>query len=313
MKMTESLRVASRAAIRTALCASAVAALFVSCSSAPERPPEVFTNRNAAAGQIQMANTAASRGDYTNSHLFLEEAWRIALSTDDPETRIRVRLAQGNTWYNAGDTERADAAWQAALQEATDSNLRSLAATSKIYLARAQLAEGSPITGFTEAERRERAEEAKKVTLAEMDNMRGSSLYTAFAWKTLGLAEKELGNYKAAEDSILKAANLHEKERYLEDAAYDWYLIASVRSKSGNYLAALAAMDTALVFDRRAENANGLGMDWMAIGDIMVKSGDLTQAAYAYQRSAEIFRAAFITQNAEIAEKKLATLKATQH
>jgi tetratricopeptide (TPR) repeat protein len=307
METTEIRKTSTRHVFAASLCV----VLFVSCSSAPERPPEIFTNRNAAAGQIQMANTAASRGDYANSHLFLEEAWRIALSTDDPETRIRVRLAQGNTWYNSGDTERADAAWQAALQEAIDSNLRSLAATSRIYLARAQLAEGSPITGFTETERRARAEEAKRITLAEMGNMRGSSLYTAFAWKTLGLAEKELGNYKTAEDAILRAADLHEKERFLEDAAYDWYLIASVRSKSGNYLAALTAMYSALLFDRRAENANGLGMDWMAIGDIMVKSGDPTQAAYAYQRSADIFHAAFISQNAAIAEKKLETLKAT--
>jgi tetratricopeptide (TPR) repeat protein len=294
--------------LSTVLLVSLCTVLLGACSSAPERPPAIYTNRNAAAGQIQMANTASSRGDYVNAHLFLEEAWRIALSTDDPETRIRVRLAQGNAWYNSGNMEKADASWKLALQESIDSKQSTLEATSRIYLARANLAEGSPISGLSEEERRNRATETKRITLAEMGKVRSSDLFTAFAWKTLGLSEKELGNYKAAEEAILKAANLHEKERYLEDTAYDWYLIASIRSKAGNYLSALDAMHTALQFDRRAENANGLGMDWMAIGDILVKSGDVSQAAYAYQRSADIFRAAFITQNAILAEKKLAAI-----
>ena len=297
-----------RQPILIALLASSLA-LMAGCSSAPKRPPEVFTDRNAAAGQLDLANAAVSKGDYVNAYLFLTEAWRLALTADDPETRIKILLARGNAFFNEGRTDEANDTWNTALAEATEAGDRTLISATKVYIARGTLAEGLPEGAIDPEERVARAKAAKAVVEAEIGNIRGSPLYTAFAWKALGLAEKELGQTRKAEDAISNAADIHEKGRYLEDAGYDWYLIASVRSKAGLYKEALEALSTALSFDRRAENANGLGMDWMAIGMIEEKAGNKDRAKAAYRRSAEIFNAAFLRKNATAAEDRLETLE----
>jgi tetratricopeptide (TPR) repeat protein len=280
------------------------------CSSAPKRPAEIFTNRNAISGQIDMGNKAVSNGDFKNAALFLDEAWRLAVATDDPDSRVRILLARGNARYNADDPAKANELWETALAEATSANNRTLESACRIYLARGTLAEGSAAAAFAPAERARRASVVKETALAEMANVKSNPLYLAFAWKTLGLAEKELGSAAEAEKAMRNAAEIHEKGRYLEDTAYDWYLVASIRSKAGDFTGARQALDTALSFDRRAENSNGLGMDWMAIGMIAEKAGKTDEAAGAYRRAADIFRAAYLDAGANEAESKLARLAA---
>ena len=298
--------------VKFGVLALAALALFAaqgtSCSSAPKRPPEVFTNRNAAIGQIDMANKAVSKGDFATANLFLDEAWRLAVSADDPDTRTRVHIARGNALYNEGKTSEAEALWKKALAEAEDAKVPLLVSAARIYLARASLAEGRKDAEFSREERQERARAARGVAQAEMKGVKDNILFTAFAWKVTGFAEKELGNAAAAEKALLEAADIHDKNQYLEDAAYDWYLIASVRSKADNLTGAREALDTALAFDRRAENSNGLGMDWVAIGIIAEKSGDKKAASEAYSRAAQIFRSAFLEANALDAERRLAAV-----
>lgn len=291
--------------------ASLSALALVGCSSAPKRPPEVFAARDAAIGQLDLGTQAAAKGDYQTAHRFLAEAWRLAVTTDDPTTRVRVLLAEGNTSFNEGDREKADAAWAKAEDEANAAQNRSLVAISRIYRVRGTLAEGLPADAISVEERKARARKAKSVAEAEIGSTKDNPLYNAFAWKVIALAEKELGNSREAEDALKKAADLHETGRYLEDAAYDWYLIASVRSKAGNYPEARAALETALSFDRRAENAYGLGMDWLAIGAIEEKAGQAKTAAAAYGRARGIFVAANLQANASEAERKLAAIDST--
>ncbi len=172
--------------------------------------------------------------------------------------------------------------WALAQTEAEAAGSRELLSASKIYRARGTLGEGNADLTLNPDERRALALAAKNLTLAEMGSLKGSPLSTAFAWKVVGLAEKELANFPEAEKAILQAAAIHEKNRYLEDTAYDWYLIASVRSRAGNYAAARTAIQQAIAFDRRAENANGLGMDWQALGRIEEKAGNPEAAKAAY-------------------------------
>jgi tetratricopeptide (TPR) repeat protein len=291
-----------------ALCAAAAIISLSGCSTAPKRPAEIFTNRNAVSGQIDMGNKAVSKGDFKNAELFLDEAWRLAVATDDPDARIRVLLARGNERYNAGDPAKAAEIWNAAQREAAAAKNPTLESACKIYLARGTLAEGADAAALSADERSRRASAAKAVALAEMPNVKSNQLYLAFAWKTLALAEKELGDATEAEKAMKNAAEIHEKGRYLEDTAYDWYLIASIRSKAGNFTGARDALDEAISFDRRAENSNGLGMDWMAVGMVAERAGKTTEAAEAYRRSADIFKAAYLDAGAKEAEGKLARL-----
>lgn len=289
---------------------AAVLAFFAfSCSSAPKRPAEVFTDRNAAVAQIELGNASVSKGDYANAHLFLQEAWRLAVSADDPDTRVRVLLAEGNAYFNEGKRDKAQELWTHAENEAREAGNATLESTSKIYRARGTLAEGLGADAVSDAERKRLAREAKTVTVREMPNIKSNPLFTAFAWKVIGLAEKEEGNAAAAEKAILEAAAIHEKNRYLEDAAYDWYLIASVRSRAFNYPAAREALRKAIQFDRRAENANGLGMNWLALGTVEEKAGDIAAAIAAYTRAADIFSAAFLKAEAAAAAGKARALK----
>lgn len=297
---------------KTALAAFAPLALAIivlaSCSSAPKRPAETFTDRNAAIAQLDLANRAVSTGDYANAHLFLDEAWRLATGTDDPATRASVLIARGNAWFNQNERAKADAAWAQALSEAEQAGIRMLISAAKIYRARGTLAEGLPQDALSDAERKARATAAKAVAIAEMGGVRGNPQYDAFAWKVIGLAEKELGNADDAIDAIQKSRAIHEKANYLEDAAYDWYLVASILSRAGRFDEARSALDEALSFDRRAENSNGLGQDWMAIGVIEEKAGNAEKAKAAYTRAAAIFAAAFIPESAAAAEKRAAAL-----
>jgi tetratricopeptide (TPR) repeat protein len=297
------------ALLSAALIAAAAATFLTGCSSAPKRPAEIFTNRNSAMAQLALGNKAVSKGDFANARLYLAEAWRLAVSTDDPVTRISVLLAQGNERFNEGDGEKAGELWKQAETEASNADDKSLLSVAKIYMARGTLAEGTTNENVADTERKRRASAAKAVVLAEIDGTKDNDLYHAFALKVLGLSEKELGNAKAAEEAIKKAAELHEKGKYLEDTAYDWYLIASVRSKAGKYQDAEAALETAISFDRRAENANGLAMDWMAIGMINVKAGKPGAAITAYTRAKEIFLSAYLKDSAANADKKIAELQ----
>lgn len=282
---------------------------LTACSSAPKRPAETFTNRNSAIAQLDLANQSVSKGDYPNAHIFLDEAWRLAIGTDDPSTRVSVLLARGNAWFNQNERDKADAVWEQALSEAEAAKNQTLVSAAKIYRARGTLAEGLPSETVPPAERKTRAEKAKAVALAEMGSLKGNQLYTAFAWKVIGLSEKELGNADAAIESIQKARAIHEKANYLEDAAYDWYLVASIHSRAERYTDARAALDAALAFDRRAENANGLALDWMAIGVIEEKAGNRDKAFTAYSRAADIFRAAFLPESAAVAESKVEAVR----
>jgi tetratricopeptide (TPR) repeat protein len=115
----------------------------------------------------------------------------------------------------------------------------------------------------------------------------------------IGMAEKELAHYSEAESVVRRALEIHEKNRYLEEAAYDWYLIASIRSVSGNYGGALEALRTAISFDRRAENGFGLASSWQALGDVYLKMDNASESAAAYKRAIDIFEALGLPDSAE--------------
>jgi tetratricopeptide (TPR) repeat protein len=268
-----------------------------SCSSAPDRPAELFTVRNETETQLNLANREAERGNYEGALALLEEAQRLAASTDRPSLLIRVRLSQGNVLFSLGRIEEARALWNAALAEAERAGEGELAAASRIYMAR-----GALILNEDGAA----PEKVIAAVTEDLARLKSDKLNSALGWTVIGLAEKERRRWTEAEKALEKALVIHEQERYLELAAYDWYLIASVRSVSGRYDPALEALSQALALDRRAENSYGLGMDWLAMGDVYKKAARRDEALAAYRRSAEIFRAIDLEKEAAEAERRAA-------
>jgi tetratricopeptide (TPR) repeat protein len=218
-----------------------------------------------------------------------DDAWRIAISSDDPSLRIRTALFRGNACFTLGREEEARAIWKDALEEAGGAG--ELHAVCLVYIARADLlsavrasAGGAPAPDHRAAALRVRQEVEKAVGAIK------DQLYTAFAWMVIAMADKELGNYRDAEASARRALSIHEKARNLEQTAFDWYFIASVRSVAGDYAGAVQALTEAIGFDRRAENSYGLATDWRALGDVHKKAGETAASEAAYRRSGEIFR-----------------------
>jgi tetratricopeptide (TPR) repeat protein len=268
------------------------AAFLAACSSLPERPQEVFTLQNRAETQMVQANKEADHGNHASALDLLDEAWRLAVATDRPALRARVAVARGNTLFYLNRKDEAAALWKNAGAEAEAAGETALAALCRVHLLRGRLDADN-------------AAEVLGGVRAEMDALKTDALSTAFAWTVTGLAQKELGQSADAELSLMNALAVHEKERYLEQTAYDWYLIASVRSVAGNYAGAQAALDAAINFDRRAENSFALGLDWAAKGDVYLKTGNNEDAAAAWRRSADIFRAVNRDDQAAAVEKRL--------
>jgi tetratricopeptide (TPR) repeat protein len=270
-------------------------ALFAACSTAPNNPGEVYETRKRAESQLELGNKQADRGNYETALLLLNEADRLAIAVDDPGLRVRAGLSRGNALFALGRGEEAAADWEKALEEAEKRGNPELAAVSRIHQARGSLLSENGAS---------RAASIRDGVNREMAAVKDRT-YTAFAWVVIGLAEKALGRYSEAEAAVKRGLAIHEKDRYLEQAAYDWYLIGSFRSLSGNYPAARQALEQAAGLDRRVENSYGLATDWRALGDVLKKAGNAAESQEAYLRSAEIFRAMGNDDEAAGTEKRI--------
>ena len=264
------------------------------CSSAPKKPLEIFTERNVGASQLNLANQTAIHGRYEDALRLLAEARRIALSTDDPQLRIKTSMSRGNILFSMGRRTEAFSEFESAAAEGDASGENVLASLARIYTIRANLR-------LQEESGKNNAAVGDLTTRLnnEMTAVRSDSSATAAALVTLGMAEKLSGRWTEAENAVKKALDIHDKGRFLEDAAYDWFLIASIRSVAGNYDSSIEALRQAIRFDRRAENGFGLASSWQAMGDVYKKAGRTEDSRAAYRRAAEIFLAIGLNERAD--------------
>jgi tetratricopeptide (TPR) repeat protein len=256
--------------------------LIAACSSAPKNPGEVYVLHRYAETQLDAGNKQADRGALEDALSTLNEVMRVAIMVDDPSLRIRAGLSLSNVLLSMGQRQEAVEGWNEALSEAERTGNNALTAVCRIHIARGRLL--SP-------EGKASAQSIREEVDRNMVLVKSDRLYTALAWTVIGLAEKELGRYAQAETSVRRSLEIHEKDRYFEQAAFDWFMIASFRSLSGDYQGAQKALETAISFDRRVENSWGLASDWRALGDVFQKAGDRAAARSAYQRAAEILTA----------------------
>jgi tetratricopeptide (TPR) repeat protein len=249
-----------------------------SCSTAPKNTGDINILRKSVEIGLESANREVGQGNFANAENLLIENKRMAILTDDSSLIIRVCLSYGNVLLSLGKTNEAYLQWDQAIAEAQKSGNVELLSVSKIFKARGNLlTEKAPQSVIDEVNR-------------EIVNIK-NNLYTAYSWQTKGLAQRALGSYRDAEESIKKSLEIHEKEKTLENASYDWYTIASIRSLAGNTASALQALETAITLDRRIENSFGLAASWRAMGDIYRKIGRGDDALEAYKRSRAIFEA----------------------
>ena len=282
-----------------------VLGILSGCSSAPKKPAEIFTNRIIAANQLNMANQTANQGRYEDALLILEEARRLAIGADDPALRIKTATSRGNILFSMGRHSEAFSDWENAAAEGDASGEIVLAALARIYAIRAELVLLSNEVDQSGKNLAAEAEELKTRLTREIALARSDSLSAAAGYVTLAMASKQIGAWAEAESTARRALDIHEKNRYLEEAAYDWFIIASIRSVAGNYEPSLQALRMAISYDRRAENSFGLASSWQAMGDVYQKAGQPEESIKAYRRAVEIFKAINLNNRASELEAKL--------
>jgi tetratricopeptide (TPR) repeat protein len=253
---------------------------FGSCSTKPKNNGDVYNLRAYAEKGLESANKDAEQGNFANAEKLLIEYKRMAVLADEPSLIIRVCLSYGNVLLSLGKTDEAYTQWDQAIAEAQKSNNSELLSVSRIFKARGNL-----------LLERASAQSVLDEVNREIANIKTNNLYIAYSWQTRGLAQRSLGSYQEAEESLKRSLDIHEKGKALEKASFDWYTIASIRSMAGNIQGALQALETAITIDRRIENSFGLAADWRAMGDVYRKMGRNDDALEAYKRSRAIYEA----------------------
>jgi len=259
---------------------TAAAVLSASCSSAPKNSGDIYFIRPHAETLLESGSKEASRGNYDNALIIINESKRNAILADDPSLIVRCCLSRGNVLFSLGRTDEAFAEWEQAAAEAQKLNNSELLPVSRIYYAKGALVSGR-------ASARSVLDEVERYAAS----IKSDQLNIAFSWQVRGLALRALGSYREAEDAVTRSLEIHEKNRYLENASYDWYTIASVRSLSGNTQGALEALEKSIAIDRRIENTWGLAASWRAMGDVYRKTGKEREALEAYNRAWAIYTA----------------------
>ena len=267
-----------------------------SCSTAPDRPEEILTERTMVARQLDLANQTANRGRFNDALLILDDARRFAISVDDPPLLIRTAISRGNILFALGRHEEAFFEWEAALEEAESSGNPSLASLARVYNARGRLIllAGSSADAAASGNQMAEAMEIRDQIRSFITTLEPNTRDQAAGNLILGMAEKELGNYAEAERTARLSLDYHVKNLFLEEAAYDWFFIASVYSVSNRFDDALAALNNSISYDRRAENGYGLDSSWQAVGEVYLRKDPYGEASRqdavrAFQRSRDIF------------------------
>jgi tetratricopeptide (TPR) repeat protein len=283
-----------RTSIFTFFAALSVLIVSVSCSTAPKNPGDVYNLRSQTEDVLEAANKDAGRGNFENALLLLDECKRKAILADAPSLIIRSCLSRGNALLALGRTDEAFAEWEFAIGEAQRFGNSELLSVSKIFRARGNLVSG-----------RAGAQAVLDEVNRESVNIKTDRLYLAFSWEVRGLALRSLASYREAEDAVKHSLEIHERDRYLENASYDWYIIASIRSLAGDTNGALAALDASIALDRRIENSWGLAASWRARGDVYRKAGRNNEADEAYRRALAIYLAMPNEQEAAETERRI--------
>jgi len=252
----------------------------VSCSTAPKSPLDIRVLRNQAEVWLEMGNKESGQGRFTNSLRILTEAKSNAILADDSSLLIRVCLSRGNVLFSLDRRAEAFNEWRQANAEALRFKDVELMSVSKIYLARGNLLVDRQLAGSILSE-----------VINESENIKNNRLYIAFSWQVRGLALRALESYNDAETAFKNSLDIHFKDGYLENTAYDWYTIASIRSLAKNTHGALQALDESIAIDRRIENSWGIAASYRAMGDVYNNAGQRQEAVAAYIRAKTIYEA----------------------
>lgn len=288
-----------------------LALVFIAgCSSAPKRQMVYTDISQHAYDNYEKANSAITRGDYEKAEKYLEDAYAQAVSIDKNDLICKILLSglslriqnpvvdlseKSFALPSYIDSLLSDAKVAASLSD--DKTRPTLESVIRVYECRARLFKAqNDLDAVTNSE-------IQKLLDAEVKNLSKEPYYLAFLYRTKGDWSSFLMNYGAAAEAYKNAADIHTKNRYLFEIAYDWYLCAAAFSKDGKKQEALDAIGNALKYDKDAENVSGIAQDYMAAANILVKKSpgaeEKKQAVFYAERAASIYRSVGMLQKAD--------------
>jgi tetratricopeptide (TPR) repeat protein len=238
-----------------------------------------------ASTELENGNSALVSGDFSLAAKHLNEAFRLALSIDDADMLTRVLFAQIS--YQAA--QNTAESWQSA---------GNLLAQARVYAARS----AGPLAAVCDVYEAyilifgpERAGAGALSLLGEKEKQLDKEpFYQGFWYHTVGDALVLEKRYQEADAAFVKAADIHTKNRYLEEIGHDWYAAASARSLAGNRQQAVDAVIQALVYDRDAENTVAVASDYFAMARILARyaatDAERKDAASRAEYAAAIYR-----------------------
>ena len=292
-----------------------VSLIFISffcaaCSSAPKRQMIYYDVSSLAYDNYEKANGAITRGNYEQAEKYLENAYAKAVSIDKNElicktllSAVSLRLQSPKTETSANDfglpSDLEDLISEAKIAASfCDNSIRPvLESVIRVYEARIKLDRArNNLESITNSE-------IQKYLDEEIKNLTKEPYYLAFLYRTKGEWAFFLMNYKSAAEHFKIAADIHTKNRYLYEIAYDWYLCATSFSKDGKKAEAIDAIQTALKYDRDAENSAAIAQDYMASAYILIRnsptSSEKEQALFNARRAESVYKSIGLEEQAQ--------------
>lgn len=276
---------------------------LVGCSSAPKRQMLYTDIAQHAYDNYEKANGAIVRGEYAKAEKFLEDAYAQAVSIDKNDLVCKILLSGVSLRIQNPAVNRSERVF--ALPAEIDSLISEAKIASSLTDEKTRLVLDSVIRVYEcrgELFKRQKETEsffnteAQKILDGEVKNLSKEPYYLAFLYRTKGDWFSFSEDYLSAAEAYKVAADIHTKNRYLFEIAYDWYLCAGSYSKSGKKQQALDSIGNALKYDRDAENVTGIAQDYMAAANILHKNTpseqEMKKAFFYAEKAASVYRSA---------------------
>ncbi len=300
---------------------------LAACSSAPKRVMLVTDTRNAAASVYETANREMVAGKIENAGGHLQQAYNMGLKIDDADLLCRISLSavvyKLSSVYQKDNIAPASQLARKPDDFAADTPFYGLNAEDMLNLAEeysGRAEDKKLLRGITEIYRARIALSYNNLNiqetllkLSETEKLLVKEpYYKGYLYRTQGDVYAWDKQYGKARDLYLKAAEIHTKNRYLEEIGLDYYSAARMSSLAGNKEDALTQIDKALKYDKDAENTSAIAADYYAYGLILLKNcrsdEEKQRAKKAILWAGQIYNAGGFIENAELCNKKAAEL-----
>jgi hypothetical protein len=237
---------------------------FASCSTKPQEPAEVRSNRSIADSLMIQGYKSVDRYDMVTAWNSFDQALDIYASLDFREGVIDALLAMGRSRRISGDDEAAETLYTHAQSLADFSSDPARVRSVLNYRGDMALRQGNPVLAMELLGDRE-SDPLKGAERSEQLRLRASALYS-------------LSREEESVSLLMQSVSVALEAGVPLEAAKSYYKLASISSLGARFAEAESWALKALEADRSAEYGPGIAADLRALAIISEKAGNLPLA-----------------------------------